>query len=102
MSVFPQIILPIAFAAVLIRAIGILIAIRLGRLTRGTIETPSEWGFVSSEGYSRSQSWLRTVGESAHTDWSQKARLALRLQQSGLYVFVAVWLIVILGIVFGR
>ncbi len=101
MSVAIQIIFPALFAGVLIRAIGILIALRLGRLTRGTIETPSEWNIMSSQGHKQSMAWLKMLSESAHTDWSRKARLALRLERSGMFLFFAGWLVAILAIVFG-
>ncbi len=99
-SVMP-IIFPIAAVGVLTGMIGCWIALRLGRLTRGTIETPGEWDFLSNTGHARSTAWLKQVGESSHIDWSRKARLALRLQRVGIFLFFAGWVAVMTCIVLG-
>ena len=99
-SVMP-IILPMLFGGALSRLIGCWMALRLGRLTRGTIETPDEWFFLSNTGHARSTAWLKQVGESSHIDWSRKARLALRLQRVGMLLFFAGWVAVMTCIVLG-
>ena len=102
MSSVIQIIFPIAAVGVLTIIIGSWIALRLGRITRGTIETPDEWDFLSKEGQARSRAWLKQVSESSQLDWSRKAGLALRLQRVGMFLFFAGWVGVILCIVLGK
>ena len=92
----------LAASGVLSNALGMLISLRLARLTRGLIETPDDLTLVSAKGLFESDKWLIKVSHSAVCEWNGKARWARRLLRSGRYVFFAGWLGVMFCILTGR